>query len=469
VAPLLVFVGVLLILGGSLLSERLAWWEDGVSLRPGQVRPVGHGTGLAFRAESIEPYYDRASGQVLGGRTLLTFLRAAGPVGQEVLYDQTPSLYGGLVFYQISTEPVLLVQAEDATGRGLSLQTPETGATQLSEVTLHFRDAVRPGRRRPNGEEASRFIVVLGVPGEPSALQFEQNENERYVLIPARDLSLRLLFAAPEPGEVAPRFQVEAFRGAEATPFLQTLLTTREVVDIDGDRYTFLPQRYALVKFGQDYALVPILLGGLLVLAGMALSAWWATRELGLDSAQRFAKSEAEESASSRPVPGPFWREMLWISATCVALTVLLWVVTRNWSIARFASMTPSLPRPWWAINYLVWVVACCLFLRAGIQSLAHLARRRRGEEGGADSGSCATLGLPFLTVLLLQGALSETFTRGIYWEWTARDSWRLVVWLWYATLWCANVLPGWRARRTEVLSMVGSVIAVLLLLMPGR
>jgi hypothetical protein len=461
-SSLLVFAGMLVILAGVLLAERSTWWETNVPVCPGQIRPVGHESGLAFRADGIMPHYDLASGQVRGGQTELTFLRAAGEVGQEVLYDHTPSFFGGLTFYQLSTEPVLLIRASDATGRGLPLQTPETGASELSEVTLHFRD-----------EDASRFIVVLGVPGEPSALQFEQKGNERYVLVPAKDLSLRLSFVLPAPGEVEPTFLMEAFRGAETIPFQQARLTKSASIVINNDVFTFEPQRHAVIQFGRDYSPFLVLTGGLLMLAGFLFSSW----QIAVDWLSQYRPVlalDAESPKSGHPIAGSstghVFGLVLMEGVLSGALILILLACTKDWAIAQTADRPLSLPRAWWNLLYIVWILACASLLKAGIRGLVSLvASMWKGtNHGGVGSGALLT-GLPMLTLLLLLGALSGTYTQGVYWEWAVTDSRRLVTWLLYAAFWCCYMLLGWRGRRIHALAVLGLVPTLLMLIIPGR
>jgi len=270
--PILVYLGLLLAITGLALSERTAWWEEGVTLRPGQVRLLGHGMALALRAESVEAIYDRTRGQMQSGHTELTFLRADHEAGRMILHNHAPSFYAGLIFYQTSTEPALLVRAQDAAGRDLALQTPETAATQFTEVALRFRE-----------EESPRYIVVLNLaPGSQLGRYFQQKGNEQYVLVPSRDLSLRLLYSPPASGEVTATFHVEAFRGAEMSPFYQHQFHSTETVEIASDRYTFKPQRYTVIKYGQDYGLPFIFAGAAMVLVGTFLSAWCPPRRLWL-------------------------------------------------------------------------------------------------------------------------------------------------------------------------------------------
>jgi uncharacterized membrane protein YidH (DUF202 family) len=435
-ASLLVVLGVLLILAGAVLDERVSWKENNVSLRPSQVRPVGHGSGLAFRADSIKSRYDPSTGLVRGGQTELTFLNANGVVGGEVLYDQTPSFFSGLMFHQLSTEPVLLIRATDISGHRLSLQSPETGASELYEVTLRFRD-----------EEASRYIVVLGVPGQASALQFQQKGNQGYVLVPERDLSLRISFALPPQGEVDPIFQVEAFRGAETTAFMQVVVTSTASVEIGGDLYSFQPQRYALIQYGRDYSPVLFLLGGVLILIGLSLYAWHIARR----------QLTARKAAA--------------VLGLLLAFAVAVWALTHNWPVAGASSSPISMPLVWWGIRYWVYVLACAAFAAASADGIVGWTRAKTSSKAVEPSeGSHALLiGMPLLTLLLLLGAFYGLYTRGVCWEWAQTESLRLVAWLFLVPVWLLHALLGWRGQRLRMLSILGVVPMLLCLLLPGR
>jgi hypothetical protein len=277
----LAYIGLLLTIGGLALSERTAWWEEDVTLRPGQVRPVGRGTGLALRAEVSEGNDGLSSGDRYDERTELIFLREDQKVGQTTLRDDAPASFGGLWFYPTSTEPVLLVHAQDSEGRNMALQTPQTGAARFTQVELRFRE-----------DESPRYLVVLDLRfGRQLGRRFEQKPNEQYVIVPTRDLSLRLIYSPPRSGEAAPAFQVEAFRGSDTSPFYQHLFTSKELVEIAGDRYMFEPQRYAVIRFGRDPGLAIIFTGAILALAGMSLSAGQQLRRLWVVT--HFAEGEA--------------------------------------------------------------------------------------------------------------------------------------------------------------------------------
>ena len=274
--PVLVYLGLLLVIAGAALSERTAWWEDGVDLRPGQVRALRHGRDLALRAEVLPA----APGTAQPEHVALTFLRHEREIARGTLHACTPAFQDGLLFFLSSTQPAVLVQAQNEVGRSLPLQMPETGASQFTELALRFRE-----------EESSRYIVMLNLtPGNPSGRYFQQQGNEQYVLVPGRDLSLRVVYSPPPDGESQPVFQVEAFHNGETTPLFVQQFQESTSLEIAGDRFTFQPHRDATIRFGQDYGMGLVLGGAALALAGLFLGILRPMQRLWL--AVRFADNQ---------------------------------------------------------------------------------------------------------------------------------------------------------------------------------
>jgi hypothetical protein len=291
----MLFLGLLLAIAGLVLSERTSWWEDNVSLGPGQVRPLGHGTDLAIRADVVQP--NAESGSSL--HTRVTLLRGGEAIATGQLPDRLPALYDGLLFYAVTSEPALLVQAEDSTGSSLPLQTPETGTTQFTQVALRFRE------QEP--EESPQYIVVLDLThGRQVGRQFEQRANERYVIVPSRNLSLRLVYE-PTPAQPA-HYRLEAYRGSETSPFEQHELDAASSVEIAGDRYTLQPQRYAVIRFGRDYGLGVTLGGAVVTVLGIVLSTWRRRRQIWVWSEQAAEQAILHLATTGRSVP---WFEPL--------------------------------------------------------------------------------------------------------------------------------------------------------------
>jgi hypothetical protein len=261
---LLAYLGVLLVIGGLAFSERTSWWEEDFVLRPGQVRPLGHETSLAVHARALNSVIASGGTQGQDAQIELTFFRANSQVGRSVLRGRLPAFFSGLLFWQTSVEPALLVKAQDGAGHDLALQTPETGVTEFREVALRFLE-----------DESQRYIVALGFPAsERLGRQFEERGNERYILVPSRNLTLRLTYQPLASDGAAPNFRVEVFRPNELSAFHQHDFDVTSLLEIQGDIFTFEPQSYVILKFGQDHGLVLILLGTALAILGTLLGAW---------------------------------------------------------------------------------------------------------------------------------------------------------------------------------------------------
>ncbi|HNT05232.1 MAG TPA: hypothetical protein PKJ21_03505, partial [Anaerolineae bacterium] len=273
------------------------------------------------------------------------------------------------------------------------------------------------------------------------------NGNQGYVLVPERDLSLRVSFALPPQGGVEPLFQVEAFRGAETAAFQQVVITSTEVIEIDGDRYTLEPQRHALIQFGRDYSPLFSLLGGVLVVTGLCLYAWQAARR------QHNARKAVAELT------------------LILALGILLRAVTRNWAVAQLSSNPASLPLLWWQALYWVDVLACAALAAAFVEGVVSWTRAIRGRATGGprEESRVLFLGIALLTLVLLLNSVSRLYTRGACWEWARTEALSLAAWIFFAEVWFLHALRGWRGQRITILSIMGIVPVLLCLIMPGR
>ncbi len=65
-------------------------------------------------------------------------------------------------------------------------------------------------------------------------------------------------------------------------------------------------------------------------------------------------------------------------------------------------------------------------------------------------------IGFPFLTLLIILGALWADIAWGRYWGWDPKETASLVTWLFYASYIHARVMRGWRGNRTAILMIIG-------------
>ncbi len=65
-------------------------------------------------------------------------------------------------------------------------------------------------------------------------------------------------------------------------------------------------------------------------------------------------------------------------------------------------------------------------------------------------------VGFPFLTLVIVLGALWADVAWGKYWSWDPKETASLVTWLLYAAYLHARVMRGWRGKRAAILLIVG-------------
>jgi len=65
-------------------------------------------------------------------------------------------------------------------------------------------------------------------------------------------------------------------------------------------------------------------------------------------------------------------------------------------------------------------------------------------------------IGFPFLSLLIILGALWADIAWGKYWSWDPKETASLVTWLIYAGYMHSRVLRGWRFNKSAILLIVG-------------
>ncbi len=65
-------------------------------------------------------------------------------------------------------------------------------------------------------------------------------------------------------------------------------------------------------------------------------------------------------------------------------------------------------------------------------------------------------IGFPFLTLLIVLGALWADIAWGRYWGWDPKETASLVTWLLYAAYMHVRIMGGWRGTKTATLLIVG-------------
>lgn len=66
------------------------------------------------------------------------------------------------------------------------------------------------------------------------------------------------------------------------------------------------------------------------------------------------------------------------------------------------------------------------------------------------------SLGYPWMSLVLITGAIWAQLAWGRYWNWDVKETWTLVTWLVYTVLFHLRSIRGWRGKSIASLSIVG-------------
>lgn len=96
-------------------------------------------------------------------------------------------------------------------------------------------------------------------------------------------------------------------------------------------------------------------------------------------------------------------------------------------------TLMPALQSPWFAPHVIVYMMAYALLGAATLMALYLLFRRRAAEPHEADiTDDLVRVGLSFMTLGMLMGALWAKDAWGHYWAWDPKETWAAVTWLAY-------------------------------------
>lgn len=70
-------------------------------------------------------------------------------------------------------------------------------------------------------------------------------------------------------------------------------------------------------------------------------------------------------------------------------------------------------------------------------------------------------LGVPFMTLNLITGAIWAYYAWGRYWGWDPKETWALITWFIYLIYLHMRVLGGWKGRKTALISIAGFFVVI--------
>jgi ABC-type transport system involved in cytochrome c biogenesis permease subunit len=156
-----------------------------------------------------------------------------------------------------------------------------------------------------------------------------------------------------------------------------------------------------------------------------------------------------------------FWRryKMPVISTigTVVALVLLIFARTLS---SQPQPLVPALQQSLLLTTHVAAAVISYGAFTIGFGSaVLFLIRGNQGKESDKlDEISYHTVlvGFPFLTLVIVLGALWADVAWGKYWSWDPKETASLVTWLLYASYLHARIMRGWKGRRAAIILVIG-------------
>ena len=71
------------------------------------------------------------------------------------------------------------------------------------------------------------------------------------------------------------------------------------------------------------------------------------------------------------------------------------------------------------------------------------------------------TLGYPWMSLVLITGAIWAQIAWGRYWSWDIKETWTLATWLLYTLILHLRAIRGWRGKLIAALTILGFALVL--------
>ncbi len=247
----LLYAGVLLLLAGSVVQQRLGYVGEPVDLLLGVPTSLGPEGSLQVTLRQIEVLGDGEGGVVIH-RSEIVAQRDGEGDEQAWLYPGRAASVGGLSLYQVRSGPAMRVTAYDGQGRALNLQDP--GTNVQGPGTLH--------------------------------IGFSGTQQERIVHVPGARLIVSLVYypSLPAEGIDSPVVHVQVQSATDGRMLTDRFYTENGEVVADGVRLGFVFEYSVGVRPEREPELPLYALGAVAVVLGVLAHALWPESRVWLST-----------------------------------------------------------------------------------------------------------------------------------------------------------------------------------------
>ncbi len=154
----------------------------------------------------------------------------------------------------------------------------------------------------------------------------------------------------------------------------------------------------------------------------------------------------------------------LGLGAVVLPIAVLVFLYGRQYDTSIEVGLADALKNPFWlTVHVITAIVAYGVLAVAAGTAATHLvsAKAKPSWLPDADWLDAATykviaFGFPFLTLVIITGAIWAATAWGRPWGWDPKETGSLIAWLCYAVYLHVRLLAGWKGTRTAVFALVG-------------
>jgi cytochrome c-type biogenesis protein CcsB len=122
------------------------------------------------------------------------------------------------------------------------------------------------------------------------------------------------------------------------------------------------------------------------------------------------------------------------------------------------------------ALAYGAFAVACGLSVMYLVREVKTTALAGLPTPAVIDEFSyrALTLGYPWMSLVLITGAIWAQLAWGSYWSWDLKETWTLATWLVYTTILHLRAVRGWRGKPIAALTILGFALVLFTFLGTG-
>ena len=158
---------------------------------------------------------------------------------------------------------------------------------------------------------------------------------------------------------------------------------------------------------------------------------------------------------------------VLGVFASPVTLIVIGYAALQNKEVRE---LMPALKSAWLGFHVSTAIIAYGGFGVAAVLAIIFLLRDKMQEKGFLDTHipskekldiigyRSVSLGILFLTLTIVTGAIWAEQAWGSYWSWDPKETWSLITWIIYAIYLHLRIRRGWKGKAAAIFAVIGFI-----------